>query len=79
MYYLIQETLTPCTEKEICQNGVQYAAVLTAQEWQTQRNSFDMLIDMEIDMPRETKALVNQDFAHRHTMHSGPGRYRRYL
>ena len=61
MYYLIQETLTPCTEKEICQNGVQYAAVLTAQEWQTQRNSFDMLIDMEIDMPRETKALVNQD------------------
>ena len=63
MYYLIRETLQPCREKDIHQSdsGVQYAAVLTTQEWQQQRNSFDMLIDMEMDTPRDTKALVNQD------------------
>ena len=63
MYYLIRETLQPCGEKDIHQrdSGVQYAAVLTTQEWQQQRNSFDMLIDMEMDTPRDTKALVNQD------------------
>lgn len=61
MYYLIKETLTPCHEQDIHAGNVQYAAVLTAREWQEQRNSFDMLIDMEMDTPRETKALVNQD------------------
>ena len=61
MYYLIHETLTPCNEKDIRNSSVQYAAVLTSQEWQERWSSFDMLIDMEMDTPRETKALVNQD------------------
>ena len=61
MYYLIKETLTPCQAKDIRQDGAQYAAVLTTQEWLRQREQFDMLIDIEMDAPRETKAVVNLD------------------
>ena len=61
MYYLIKETLTPCDAEEMRKDGAQYAAVLTTQEWIRQRDSFDMLIDMEMDTPRETKAVVNLD------------------
>ena len=61
MYYLIKEVLTPCTEKEIREGDAQYVAVLTTQQWQRQRERFDMLIDMEMDPPQETKAVVNRD------------------
>ena len=61
MYYLIKEVLTPCSEKEIHGSGVQYVVVLTTQQWQRQKELFDMLIDMEMDMPQETKAVVNKD------------------
>ncbi len=61
MYYLIDESLTPCTEDEIREGGAQYAVVLTAQEWLRQRERFDMLIDMEMDARQETKAVVNKD------------------
>ncbi len=61
MYYSIRESLTPCGEREIREGGAQYVAVLTTQEWQRQRERFDMLIDMEMDAPQETKAVVNKD------------------
>ena len=61
MYYLIKESLTPCSEEEIHEGSAQYVTVLTTQEWQRERESFDMLIDMEMDAPQETKAVVNKD------------------
>ena len=61
MYYLIKESLTPCTMRELQSGEAQYAAVLTAAEWQQQRDQFDMLIDMEMGAPQETKAVVNLD------------------
>ena len=61
MYYLIKERLTPCGEGEIRGGDAQYAAVLTTQQWQAQKERFDMLIDMEMDAPQETKAVVNLD------------------
>ena len=61
MYYLIKEVLTPCSEKEIHGGDVQYVVVLTTQQWQRQKELFDMLIDMEMDVPQETKAVVNMD------------------
>lgn len=61
MYYLIKEVLTPCSEKEIHAGEAQYVVVLTTQQWQQQKERFDMLIDMEMDAPQETKAVVNMD------------------
>ena len=61
MYYLIQEVLTPCEPERILEGDAQYAVVLTPEEWVRERDRFDMLIDMEMDAPRETKAVVNQD------------------
>ncbi len=63
MYYLIKESLTPCEPSEILTDEAPYAAVLTAAEWQRQKERFDMQIDMDMDLsaPKETKALVNLD------------------
>ena len=61
MYYLIKESLVPCSAEEIRKDGAQYVAVLTSQEWKQQRDSFDMLIDMELGAPQITKAVVNLD------------------
>ena len=61
MYYLIKESLVPCSAEEIRKDGAQYVAVLTSQEWMQQRDSFDMLIDMELGAPQITKAVVNLD------------------
>ena len=61
MYYLIKESLVPCDEKEMLKGEAQYVAVLTPREWQRQRERFGMLIDMDMDAPQETKAVVNKD------------------
>ena len=64
MYYLIKESLTPCSPDEIRNTGgIQFAAVLTGEEWRAKRDSFDMVIDMEMDTahPVDTKAVVNLD------------------
>ena len=61
MYYLIKEVLTPCSEKEIHEGNAQYVVVLDTQQWQQQKERYDMLIDMEMDTPQETKAVVNMD------------------
>ena len=39
MYYLIKESLTPCSAEEIRTGGAQYVAVLTAEEWQQRRDA----------------------------------------
>ena len=61
MYYLIKESLVPCDRKAMQHADAQYVAVLTTEEWQRQRDGFDMVIDMEMDAPQETKAIVNMD------------------
>ena len=64
MYYLIKESLTPCGPEEIRNSGgVQFVAVLTGEEWKTRRDSFDMVIDLDMDTahPVDTKAVVNLD------------------
>ena len=63
MYYLIKESLTPCASGDISKGEAQYVAVLTTEEWQQCRDTFGMLIDMDMEMnpPKETKAVVNQD------------------
>ena len=63
MYYLIEDTLTECTLEDCRTKGRQYVAVLTPEEWVSQRDVFEMGIDLEID-PIEvhnTKAEVNYD------------------
>ena len=63
MYYLIRESLTPCGPEAIRTGGAQYVAILTGEEWRARRDSFDMVIDMEMEIsaPHETKAVVNLD------------------
>ena len=63
MFYRIEKTLMPC-EAAICRNGdEQYVAVLTREEWERDRELFDMGIDLDLD-PAEihgTKIEVNFD------------------
>ena len=61
--YLINNTLTDCAPEEIRGAGVPYVVILNSAEWKEQSESFDMLIDMELDTAdvRETKAVVNYD------------------
>ena len=61
MYYLLKDTIVPCTEQEITEG--QYVAVLTPEEWQQRRAQFDMGIELEPDIRdiHSTKAEVNFD------------------
>ena len=63
MYYLIEEILKECTDKEILSGKAQYVAVLTPEEWAANKDSFDMGIDIEFDGSERytTKAEVNYD------------------
>ena len=63
MFYRIRETLEVCAEDELRTAGSQYVAVLTPDEWQRRRESFDMGIDLELDIRdiHNTKAEVNYD------------------
>ena len=63
-YYLLSDTIQPCTEQELfAQTGNQYVAVLTTPEWAQERNRFDMGIELEPDAGdiHNTKAEVNYD------------------
>jgi magnesium transporter len=63
MYYLIENMLRECTVEEFRNSDRQYVAVLTPEEWISQKDIFEMGIDLEID-PIEvhnTKAEVNYD------------------
>ena len=62
--YLLAETIEPCTAEELKEKkGCQYAAVLTSQEWERERERFDMGIELEPDARHihNTKAEVNYD------------------
>ena len=63
MYYLLKDTIVPCTEQEIGVSGSQYVAVLTPEEWKRQRQRFDMGIELEPELREihSTKAEVNFD------------------
>ena len=63
MFYLIKETLEPCSLKELQRGDCQYVAVLTPGEWQRSADSFDMFIDMDLDAQddEESRAMVNYD------------------
>ncbi len=63
MYYLLKETIEPCDAATVHSASCQYVAVLTAEQWQTERESFDMGIELEPDAKdiHATKAEVNYD------------------
>ena len=63
-YYLLKETVQPCTKEELLESkGVQFAAILTTPEWERERESFDMGIELDLDARNihNTKAEVNFD------------------
>ncbi len=63
-YYLLADTIQPCTAEELHgQTERQYAAVLTTPEWEKERERFDLGIELEPDAGsiHNTKAEVNFD------------------
>ena len=63
-YYLLEESMRACSAEELHrQTERQYVAVLTTQEWQAERDRFDMGIELEPDVQNihSTKAEVNYD------------------
>ena len=63
-YYLLEETVRPCSKAELLDSkSVQYAAILTTPEWERERESFDMGIELDLDARNihNTKAEVNFD------------------
>ena len=63
-YYLLAESMQPCTEEELlAQTEHQYAVVLTTEEWMRDRDHFDMGIELDLDSGdiHNTKAEVNYD------------------
>lgn len=63
MYYLIDETLTPCTERQAHEDGRQFVAIVDPAEWKRDKGAFDMGIDIETDLESvfDTQAEVNYD------------------
>ncbi len=65
MFYSIHESLTPCTLAEVksLPKDVPFVAVLTGQEWRKLRGELGIELDIELDVdaPHETKAVVNKD------------------
>lgn len=63
MYYLIKEKLEECDKSAVRTGEAQYVAVLTPDEWKSEKDDFDMGIDIEPDSGDlfTTKAQVNYD------------------
>ncbi len=65
MFYSIHESLTPCTlaEMKSLPRETPFVAVLTGSEWKALRGDLGIEIDIEMDVdnPLETKAVVNKD------------------
>ena len=63
MYFLIEESLRQVSREELRNTDRQYAAVLSFDEWRKSRDSFEMGIDMDLDLSEiyTTKAEVNYD------------------
>ena len=63
-YYLLRETIQPCAKPDVFGNvTTQFVAVLTTPEWELERESFDMGIELDLDTRdiHNTKAEVNYD------------------
>ena len=63
-YYLLGETFLPCGPEDLKDpEGRKYVAVLTSPEWRSERDRFDMGIELEPDAAdiHNTKAEVNFD------------------
>ena len=63
MYYLIRNIIEPCYVEDLHGSKYPYVAILSPEEWQSERDSFNMGIDFE-PTAREvynTKADVNYD------------------
>ena len=63
MYYLIRNIIEPCYVENLHGSKYPYVAILSPEEWQSERDSFNMGIDFE-PTAREvynTKADVNYD------------------
>ena len=63
-YYLLTESIQPCSKTDIVsRKAAQYVAVLTTPEWERERESFDMGIELDLDTRNihNTKAEVNYD------------------
>jgi magnesium transporter len=63
-YYLLRETIQPCAKPDVFGNATtQFVAVLTTPEWELERESFDMGIELDLDTRyiHNTKAEVNYD------------------
>lgn len=63
-YYLLTETIQPCSKADVInRKAAQYVAVLTTTEWERERESFDMGIELDLDTRNihNTKAEVNYD------------------
>ena len=63
MYYLIRSTLTEVPREKLLECSAPYVAVLTRDQWLTERQSFDMGIDIDpfAHEIHSTKAEVNYD------------------
>ena len=66
MYYLIKETLTPCTVEDIENRkpgDPPYVIITDPKTWAQKKDRIDMVIDMDMDPSDvlETKAIVNYD------------------
>ena len=61
MFFTIEETLKTADRSDI--KGKQFVAVMSFEEWQKNRDSFEMVIDMDLDLSDIfiTKAEVNYD------------------
>ena len=63
MYYLIKRTLEECSLAECMSHQYQYVAVLTTAGWENEKDSFDLGIDMDLNLDEihNTKIEVNID------------------
>ena len=63
MYYLIKKTLVECTQADCFIDDCQYVAILTTEEWEREKDSFDLGIDLDLNLNEihNTKMEVNID------------------
>lgn len=62
MYYLIKETLEIASLEECLKGEFPYVAILSAEQWAKEKESYSMGIDMDVDIEMDTtKAVVNYD------------------
>ena len=63
MYYQIKKTLEECSLTECLSQDSQYVVILNSSEWEQWKDSFDLGIDMDLDLKDiyNTKIEVNID------------------